>query len=500
MSSAEPRIVGRDYMAAPPTEDEHLTDESTGTASSDPDPHNRLTATFDPNDDSPHSTVTEPVTPHPPVTQTKSGTPTNSISASAAETSHTIAPPTKQRGRVKTAFLALSLRDFRYLFISTVSAGFGQWAQMIGMGWLVFELTGHSVSQLAMVAAIGGSVRLIFGPVAGVILDRWNRRRVLLWSISVGAAQGAFLAVLVITGLIEVWHIYIFVVLEALLSTSDQTARQAFVYDVSTDDTLPNAIALSASAHNVARIAGPPLAGAMIGLFGTGTAFVFLAITMALAALLTIPISSSTRQASPDRSNPIQSLVEGVRYVWSEPVLKGLVIVHTIPAFLVFPYMSLLPVFAEDVLEAGSRGYGLLAGGAGWGSLVGLTALTLAGNVPRKGAILIAGILGYTTTLFGFTQSTIFWLSFSFLTIGGVFFSVAMALAQTVLQTRARNDMRGRVTSVYSTSGGLMPLGALPMAMAVEQLGPARGVGSFVVLAAVLIVLAVIIWPALRRA
>ena len=105
----------------------------------------------------------------------------------------------------------------------------------------------------------------------------------------------------------------------------------------------------------------------MIGLFGTGAAFIFLAATMSLAALLTIPIGSSTRQASPDRSNPIQSLVEGVRYVWAEPVLKGLVIVHTIPAFLVFPYMNLLPVFAEDVLEAGSRGYGMLAAGAGWG-------------------------------------------------------------------------------------------------------------------------------------
>ena len=113
---------------------------------------------------------------------------------------------------------------------------------------------------------------------------------------------------------------------------------------------------------------------------------------------------------------------------------------------------------------------------------------------------MIGGILVYSTTLFGFTQSTVFWLSFGLLTFGGVFFSVAMALAQTILQTVARNDMRGRVTSVYQISGSLMALGALPMAMAVEQLGPARGVGSFVVVAAALIVLTVFVSPALRRA
>ncbi len=500
MTPNAPRIVGRDYMAAAETREDHSADEAISTVASAALSSDRSSATLATGTEPDHAAVAGPVPPPTTIPHAGVVTPSDSTRFSMAGANRAAVAPPVRFNRARNALVALSLRDFRYLFISTVSAGFGQWAQMIGMGWLVFEMTGHSVSQLAIVAALGGAVRLISAPVVGVLLDRWNRRIVLVSSISAGAAQGALLAVLVITGLVEIWHIYLFVVLEAVLSTSDQIARQAFVYDVSTDDTLPNAIALSATSHNVARIAGPPLAGAMIGLFGTGAAFIFLAATMTLAALLTLPISSRTRQGIADRSHPLRSLAEGVRYVWSEPVLRGLVIVRTIPAFLVFPYMTLLPVFAEDVLEAGSRGYGLLAAGAGWGSLVGLTALTLTGNVRRKGALVIGGMLVYSTTLFGFTQSTVFWLSFSLLTVGGVFFSVAMALAQTVLQTMARNDMRGRVTSVYQTSGALMPLGALPMAMVVELLGPARGVGSFVVLAAALIVLTVIVSPALKLA
>ncbi len=109
-------------------------------------------------------------------------------------------------------------------------------------------------------------------------------------------------------------------------------------------------------------------------------------------------------------------------------------------------------------------------------------------------------LLVYTTILIGFIQSTVFWLSFGLLTAGGVFFSVSMALSQTLLQLLTRNEMRGRATSVYQTAFGLMPLGALPMAIAVERLGPARGVGSFVALAAALIALMLVAWPSLRRA
>ncbi len=500
MNPNAPRVAGRDYMEAAETREDQVADDSISAVASAALSSDRPRATAATGTEPAPPTVSGSVPPPTTIAHAEAITPSDSTHPGIAGANRAAAAPPVRSSRARNAFVALSIRDFRYLFISTVSAGFGQWAQMIGMGWLVFEMTGHSVRQLAMVAALGGAVRLVSAPAVGVLLDRWNRRLVLVSSISAGAAQGALLAVLVITGLAEIWHIYVFVVIEAVLSTSDQIARQAFVYDVSTDETLPNAIALSATSHNVARIAGPPMAGAMIGLFGTGAAFIFLAATMTLAALLTLQISSRTRQGVADRSHPLRSLAEGLRYVWSDPVLRGLVIVHTIPAFLVFPYMTLLPVFAEDVLEAGSRGYGLLAAGAGWGSLVGLTALTLAGDVRRKGALVIGGILVYSTTLFGFTQSTVFWLSFGLLTFGGVFFSVAMALAQTILQTVARNDMRGRVTSVYQISGSLMALGALPMAMAVEQLGPARGVGSFVVVAAALIVLTVFVSPALRRA
>ena len=409
-----------------------------------------------------------------------------------------LGPPPRKPPRFAAAREALALRDFRFLFFSTVSSGYAQWAQTIGIGLLVYELTDKSAFQLAAVSATGGVVRLVAGPFVGTALDRYPRRQVLVTSTLLSAIQGVILALLVIGGYAHVWHAYVFMCLDGLFTTTNQGARQAFVYDVTTDETLPNAVALNAIAQNLSRISGPPLAAVLIGFFGISSPFIFLAVLHSLGAALTLPISRSTRQAVVSGMHPLRGPWEGLLYVRSEPALLGIMLVATIPALLVYPYVQLLPVFAKDVLGGGAVTYGLLAAAIGWGSTMGLLGLAVTGDVRRKGVVAVWGMVGYTIALIAFSQSTTIWLSLLLLTVAGTFHGVSLALQQTLVQLLARNDMRGRTTSLFQMGFSLQPLGVLPMGVAIEEWGAGRGTGVFFVAAAVFFALMAVMWRSLR--
>ena len=173
-------------------------------------------------------------------------------------------------------FVSLRDRDYRLLWFGTVFVGFGQWGQQIGLNWLVFLLTDSAV-QLGAVAFAGGILSLFLTPFAGVIADRYSRRMIILIATIAGALQSTMLAVLVLTDTVEVWHAYVFAILTAATQAMNNPARQAYVNDVSSPETLPNAIALASIAQNASRIVGPPLAGLIAG-WNVGAAFAFVAV------------------------------------------------------------------------------------------------------------------------------------------------------------------------------------------------------------------------------
>lgn len=409
-----------------------------------------------------------------------------------------LAPPTPGP-RFAAARESLGIRDFRFLFFGSISSGYAQWAQQIGIGLLTYELTNDSAAQLAAVIATGGVVRLVAGPFVGAVLDRFPRRQVLIRSTWSGAIMGAILAVLVLTGLVEVWHLYVFMAIDGLVSTTNQVARQAFVYDVTTDATLPNAVALNAIAQNLSRITGPVLAAGLVSVLGTAYPFLVLAVLHAIGALLTIRISHATRQQPGVSLHPLRGPWEGFLYVRSDRPLLGLMLLGVVPALLVYPYVSLLPVFSKDVLDAGALGYGLMAAAIGWGSITGLLVLALLGrDIERKGSLAMWGMLGYAAALFAFSQSNTLWMALILLTIAGLFHGVTLNLQQVLVQLLARNDMRGRTTSIFQMGFALMPIGIVPMGFAADRWGPDVGFGVFFGAATVCFALILLFWRSLR--
>jgi MFS family permease len=322
---------------------------------------------------------------------------------------------------------------------------------------------------------------------------------VILLSTLASMLQASVLAFLIVIGRIELWHVYAFAFLGGSIQSFTQPARQAFVYDVSTDATLQNAIVMSSFTQNLARISGPPLIGAMV-VWGIQAPFIFMAATQVVAMLLTLLISKRTRQARPTRGgSALAQILEGFTVSWRDRRILGLIVVHSIPPLLILPYLPFIAIVSRDVLGQGATGYGLMLSMVGWGSIVGMFALAVVGETRNKGLVMTIGFIGYASFLVVFSWSNTFVLSLAMLGIAGMFFSVAQALNNTLVQLATPNEVRGRVMSVWQMGGLLQSAGSLPMGLAITAFGVQTGIGAFMITATVSFVLFALFWGSVRR-
>lgn len=405
------------------------------------------------------------------------------------------APP--EAPRKPGPFLSLRNRDFRWLWISTVAVGFGQWGQQIALGILVYNLTDSAV-QLGGVTTASGVVSLGLTPFAGLLADRYSRRGIMVISTFLGAVQAAALAVLVLAGLVEVWHAYAFAVITALTQAVNQPARQAYVNDVSTPETLANAISLNSIAQNVSRIAGPPLAG-YLAVLNVGAAFLFVAGIRGVATLATMAMSQRPQESVAGGRNPLKQILDGFAYLLREPRLRLLLLVNATPSLLVYPYMSMMPVFADEVFDEPAA-YGFLVAMIAVGSVIGLFGLAWFGDISRKTQVMLIGFLAYFVLLLGFTRTDVLAVGLGILIAAGVFHGVALALNNTVFQMELRPDMRGRGMAAWQIGFGLMPLGGLPMGLMVDHFGIQDGVAIEMAACLAVFALIVVLGRPLRRA
>lgn len=363
----------------------------------------------------------------------------------------------------------------------------------VALGYLAYTLSG-AATALGLIGLGWGLPMLGLSLVGGVVADRFPRRTILLGTQVLMGAAALLGTVLLLTGLIQVWHIFIVALIQGTSFAFNMPARQAMIADLVGKEDLGNAIALNNSLLNFTRVVGPPIAGVLIGYEAIGIRGVFIymagAPILVLFMLARLPHSAPTRRG---RRSGWGDLVDGLRFIGRSPVLLSLLALAFAPVLFGLPYQTLLPVFALQVLRVGPEGLGLLGMASGLGALVGSLGVTALADSPRRRLIQVALGLLFGLSLIGFANSPVLPLAATCLVLTGASSAGYMSINNTLVMQAAPNELHGRVMSVHMMTFSLMPLASLPVARLTDLIGaPATvtGMGFLLVLA----ILAVVAW------
>ena len=368
---------------------------------------------------------------------------------------------------------ALAHKNYRLFFAGQSISLIGTWMTRIATAWLVYRLTGSAL-LLGVVGFAGQIPSFLLAPLAGVLVDRWNRQRLLVITQVLAMFQSLALALLTMTGLIKMWHVIVLSVLQGLINSFDMPARQAFVVEmVEKREDLANAIALNSSMVNAARLLGPSIGGVVIAAVGEGWCFMIDAVSYiaVIASLLAMTITARVIQPT-NEANIFQQLREGWSYATHFAPIRNVLLLLALVSLVGMPYTVLMPVFANDVLHGGPNTLGLLMAASGVGALAGALFLAARKTVLGLGKFipLMAGAFGAGLIAFSFTR--VLWLSLALMVVTGLGFMVQMAVSNTVLQTIVDEDKRGRVMSFYTMAFmGTAPFGSLLAGSVADRIG-----------------------------
>jgi MFS family permease len=372
-------------------------------------------------------------------------------------------------------FDSLALRDYRLLWLGMLTTSLGQWMDQVTRTWLIYSLT-HSPLQLGLISATRGLPLLIFGVIAGAAADRYGRKTQLIVSQTGNAILNAILAILVLTGTVQPWHIYVTGFLNGTLQAFQLPARQVLVNDLVGSEYLLNAISLNAAANNLSRSVGPAIAGIFIKLWGVDFCYFIQAAMYAGATLWTVQMvvpqsANIIKHDNNEDRNPSfwGGIQDGMKYVIKQKIILVLLIIALVPVILGMPFVSLMPLFAIDVFHGDSTTQGLLLTMIGVGALMG--SLGMASFGRGSGKLLILGAGGFGLSLLFFAYSPNLSIAMLFVLMIGLFNSSYMTQNQTIIQTLVPNEFRGRVIGIYMLDRGLMPLGSLLAGVMASLLG-----------------------------
>lgn len=374
-------------------------------------------------------------------------------------------PARPARGRLAVISRALKHRNYRLFFLGQSLSLIGTWMQRVALSWLVYRLT-DSALLLGIVGFAGQVPAFLVAPLAGVLSDRGNRRRMLVATQVLSMLQALLLAVLVLGGWIQIWQIIALSMMLGAINGFDMPVRQAFLVEmVDERQDLGNAIALNSTMFNGARLAGPTVAGLLIALAGEGVCFLlnavsYLAVIGSLLAMRLRPRGAGLERRG--KADMAQGLREAWRYVTGFQPIRAILVLLMVFNFVAMPYTVLLPVFARDILGGGPDTLGFLMAGAGVGALGGALYLASRRTVLGMGRLITLSAGVFCLALCAFTLSRWTWLSLLLMVPVGFGQMIQMAGSNTLLQTLVEDDMRGRVMSFHTMAFmGSFPLGSL---------------------------------------
>ena len=357
---------------------------------------------------------------------------------------------------------ALRHRNYRLFFTGQGISLVGTWLTKVATAWLVYRLTG-SAWLLGVVAFAGQIPTFLLSPLAGVLVDRWNRRRVLLVAQSLAMVQSALLAALALGGIIRVWEVIALNVLQGLVDAFDMPVRQSMVVQMVEDRAdLPNAIALNSSMVNAARLLGPAIAGVLIAAVGEGWCFFIDALSYGAVLLSVLLMRLDLRPRPPKSTRVLHEMAEGFRYASGFAPIRSLLLLLAVSGLAGRPFAVLLPVIAREVMNGGAGTLGMLQATAGVGALAGALYLASRTSVLGLGRVVVGSAALFGLGLVAFSRVHVLWLAMPLLLLAGTGMMLQTAASNTIIQTVVDEDKRGRVASILAMSlFGTVPIGSL---------------------------------------
>ncbi len=391
--------------------------------------------------------------------------------------------------RLPRTFKALQHRNYRLFWTGQLVSLTGTWMQSIAQGWLVYLLT-KSALNLGVVSFSQFLPVLLFTLVGGVVADRFDRHKIVLLTQSASLVQASILALLTLTGVVQVWHIIALAFLLGTINAFDTPARQSLIHELVAKEDLMNAIALNSTAFNGTRIVGPAIAGTLLGALSAwvhsqfalepdtatriavGVCFALNALSYSAVIVGLLLMDRRPRVRQSNHESVWRSLWTGVDYARRDSRVLALLSLMGVSSIFGFSYVTLMPLYAGEILKVGPQGYGFLMAAAGLGALSGALILASLGNYQRKGLLLSIGNFVFPVMLLVFAQSKIFPISLIALVGFGWGLITQNALTNTLLQTIVPGQLRGRILSLYTLMFmGMLPFGSLQIGALAEKFG-----------------------------
>lgn len=369
-------------------------------------------------------------------------------------------------------FKALKYRNYKLYFTGQTISLIGTWMQRMAVGWLIYKITG-SAFMLGLAAFAGQVPTFIFSPYAGVIVDNYDRYKILVITQVLSMIQASILTILVLTDNYNAYIVIFLSFILGIINAFDTPSRQSLVVQlVDNKEDLPNAIALNSSMLNIGRLVGPAIAGLILLRFGEGFCFLINSVSFiaVIASLLMIKIPKSEPKLK--KKNFSKDFKEGFKYLKDSKDLKRVILTIGALGLLVMPYNTLIPVFAKDVLKGDASTFGILNSFTGLGALSGAIFLAVKSHTLNLKKIILVFTCLLSFSLIFISITTNLHIAMFLYTLAGLGMMTQFTVSNTIIQTTVDDNMRGRVSSFYLMAVmGMQPFGSFFIGSIADKIG-----------------------------
>ena len=394
---------------------------------------------------------------------------------------------------------SLRYEQFRWLYISNIAFMFAMMSQFLVRSVLAYDLTDNDPLALGIVNFVVAVPMLLVSPFGGAVADRVDRRKLILFVQTAVIVDEALVFGLLVTDQLTFPYLLVLTGALGVLFPFMMPARQAIIANVVGRQGLGNAMALQMGGMNLTRVVGPVAAGLLISFVGIASTWAVALVLYGIGLFSMLRVRPSFPDEVEDRRSVFGDIVDGFRYVWTNPPVRVLLMFGLVPTLLAMPFQTLLVVFALDVWDAGEAGLGFLNAAAGIGGLIGSVYVAWDSESHQRLRRMMASIFAFGAMLLLFSVSPWFLLALPLIFFADIFVTMFMVLNNTAIQLLIPDFVRGRVMSLLMMSFGLTPLGTVPMSWFAREFGAPAAVALASGLMLVLAVVFFVLSPSLRR-